>query len=614
MDNIFAQSEIVTNVMTNLIEDSVKKAWEKTKYFFKDLDAKDSIRYKTAYETYLINTRRKNSQIKTIIYRRAPKDLYSFYECIGVRYNGKTISTDKITDLFNIGNKIIVSGTGGIGKSILFRHLFLNTVEETSYIPVLIELRSFNILENKEISIYEGIYKILTDNGFELSREYFEYSMKEGAYVILFDGFDEVNRDKTEKVTNEIKALTEKYNCNKYLVSSRPSEEFIGWNDFKEVETLSLSKQQALSLISKIDFDETVKNVFYKELDERLYDSYESFASNPLLLNIMLLTFQKHAVIPERLNDFYEEAFVTLFNAHDATKDAYVRDIRSGLGCEEFKYVFSYICFKSYFSGEFEFSETKLQGYINQAKEKLGKNQFSTDDYQDDLTHSVCMLIKEGLVYRFAHRSFQEYFAAWYTCKLTDDIQRKLLQNWIKESDAAISDAYFQMLFNLQSDKVNKIILGPIVAEVREIYNELGFSIEFIEKLFKRISIKKNYRNKNETYGISLTIRDKYHCRGMILVTRLNVFPYSDIAYKEDEKVLYEKVEEYFKDNEKKVKHRHSYDLSFETILSIVTEEELLNGLKWFDDQLNFGFEILEKYEKENVSRKKKVASILEEL
>ena len=78
MDNIFAQSEIVTNVMTNLIEDSVKKAWEKTKYFFKDLDAKDSIRYKTAYETYLINTRRKNSQIKTIIYRRAPKDLYSF--------------------------------------------------------------------------------------------------------------------------------------------------------------------------------------------------------------------------------------------------------------------------------------------------------------------------------------------------------------------------------------------------------------------------------------------------------------------------------------------------------------------------------------------------------
>ena len=66
--------------------------------------------------------------------------------------------------------------------------------------------------------------------------------------------------------------------------------------------------------IKKLEFDEVVKDTFYKELDRTLYDKYESFASNPLLLNIMLLTFQKHASIPERLNDFYDEAFVTLFN------------------------------------------------------------------------------------------------------------------------------------------------------------------------------------------------------------------------------------------------------------------------------------------------------------
>lgn len=178
MDNIVTQSEIVSNVITNLIEDSVKNAWEKTRVFFKNLKDTEAIRYKTAYETYLINTRRKNSQIKTIIYRRAPKDLYSFYECIGVRYNGKIINTEKITNLFSVGNKIIVSGTGGIGKSILFKHLFLNTIEETSFIPVLIELRSFNILDTKDISLYDGIYKSLVDNGFELDKECFEYSMK----------------------------------------------------------------------------------------------------------------------------------------------------------------------------------------------------------------------------------------------------------------------------------------------------------------------------------------------------------------------------------------------------------------------------------------------------
>ena len=133
---------------------------------------------------------------------------------------------------------------------------------------------------------------------------------------------------------------------------------------------------------------------------------------------VMLLTFQKHASIPERLNDFYDEAFVTLFNVHDATKDSYVRDIRSGLGCEDFKLVFSYICFKSYFNGEFQFSESRIRFYIQQAKEKFDRFNFTVENFQEDLTQSVCMLVKEGGTYRFSHRSFQEYFAAWYTCKL----------------------------------------------------------------------------------------------------------------------------------------------------------------------------------------------------
>ena len=131
------------------------------------------------------------------------------------------------------------------------------------------------------------------------------------------------------------------------------------------------------------------------------------------------------------------------------------------MGCEDFKHVFAYLCFKSYFNGEFEFTEGRLRYYLQQAKDKLSRIKFSIEDFQEDLTMSVCMLVKEGLVYRFSHRSFQEYFAAWYTCKLTDDIQAKLLSNWIKESDSIFSDSYFQMLFDLQSEKVNKIVLCP---------------------------------------------------------------------------------------------------------------------------------------------------------
>lgn len=613
MDMINKQ-EVIIQVATNLIEDSIKGAWEKVKKIFKDIDAKDAIRYQTAYESYLRNTSHRNSKIKTIIYRRAPKDLYSFYECIGVLFNGKTYSTEKVTNLFELGNKIIVTGTGGVGKSILFKHLFLNTIEETGLIPVLIELRSFNILDLKDISLYQSIFKNLCNNGFELSEEYFEYSMKEGGYIIFLDGYDEVNRDKLEKITNEIKALSEKYNDNKFYLSSWPSEDFIGWSDFCEVETLALNKQQALSLVKKIDFDEKAKETFYKELDDHLYDDYQSFASNPLLLNIMLLTFQKHASIPERLNDFYEEAFVTLFNVHDATKDSYVRDIRSGLGCEDFKYVFAYLCFKSYFNGEFEFSEMRLHYYLQQAKDKLSRIKFSIEDFQEDLTSSVCMLVKEGLVYRFSHRSFQEYFAAWYTCKLTDDIQAKLLSNWIKESDSVFSDSYFQMLFDLQSEKVNKIVLCPILTEVKQLYLEKGFSLELLSELFEGIKVGKRNAGKTYRYNISLTIRNKYLCYGLMLNNQLNEYPYEDSA-QEKEKELYEKIAAYIlqRDGEKP-KKASIFSMTFENILDVVSEEELLGCLKWFEKQVIYAIHILEECSEANISRKKKVSSILEEL
>lgn len=611
MDSTDSQ-QFLTNVATNIVEDSAKNAWNKIKKFFQDLDAKDSIRYKTAYEKYLINTEQKVSKIKTIIYRRAPKDLYSFYECIGVLYNGNTINTENINNLLEIGNKIIVTGTGGVGKSILFKHLFLNTVAETEYIPVLIELRSFNIHDVKDISIYTAIYKCLVDNGFELSEEYFEYSLREGAYIIFFDGYDEVNRDKTEKITSEIKALSEKYGENKFFISSRPSEEFIGWNDFCEVETLKLNKQQALNLVKKLEFDEVVKDTFCKELDRTLYNKYESFASNPLLLNIMLLTFQKHASIPERLNDFYDEAFVTLFNVHDATKDSYVRDIRSGLGCEDFKLVFSYICFKSYFNGEFQFSESRIRFYIQQAKEKFDRFNFTVENFQEDLTQSVCMLVKEGGTYRFSHRSFQEYFAAWYTCKLVDDVQAKLLLNWIQESDSVFSDSYFTMLFDLQSEKVNKIILCPILKEVKKLYLQYGFSIDLLNILFEGMKFTKRLNGEEMRYSTSLTIKNQYLCYGLMLNNRLNMFPYSDNNDKQ-EKQIFEKMEKYMVNKNHK-RNARSLSATFDEVLEVLKPEELLKHLEWFQNQIEFAIQIVEKYDDKKISRKKKVSTILEEL
>ena len=608
----FDSQKIIADVTTSLITEAIKSGWQRVKKFFKDLDAKDSIYYGNAYSDYLQNTYERNSKIKTLIYRRVPKDLYSFYECVGVQYKNTIIDTSNVTNLLKISNKLIITGTGGIGKSILLKHLFLNTIENTEYIPVLIELRKFNNIEPKDISLYNAIYQNLSDNGFKLEDEYYSYSLSEGGYVILLDGFDEVNREKVGKVSEEIKNFTGKYNDNRFVISSRPSDNFIGWNDFHEATACQLTKEQALSLIRKTEFDETVKNTFYNALDNELFEKYNSFASNPLLLTIMLLTFNNHASIPEKLNDFYEEAFATLFNMHDATKDCYVRDIRSSLGCEDFKMIFAYICFKSYFKGDFEFSEARLRDYIQQAKEKFNDRCFSVDDFQEDLTLSVCMLVKDGLNYRFTHRSFQEYFAAWYTCKLTDDVQSKLLTGWLSESSSCLTDEYIGMLFDLQTDKVNKIIFCPGIKTIKSIYEEHGFSCDLLRKMFDGITINRRYFKENgqtrKCYVASLYVKDRYLCNIMQLACRLNKYPFprSPEFNTETEEIL-----------QKIVLSKHNslpQTWTFDEIFPIIDPDQLLFCVQWFDRHLHFCFDIYEKYSENAALKKRKVSSIIDEL
>ena len=46
--------------------------------------------------------------------------------------------------IFQKNNKIIVTGTGGVGKSMLMKHIFINQIDTASSIPIFIELKSIN--------------------------------------------------------------------------------------------------------------------------------------------------------------------------------------------------------------------------------------------------------------------------------------------------------------------------------------------------------------------------------------------------------------------------------------------------------------------------------------
>lgn len=609
MENNLNINKISAEVITDLAKTTAKTLYKKVITYITDIQVKEEIDFGYAYESYLKYAKSVHEKIKTLLYRHTAKNIYSFYECVGLNKNGNIIDTTDVNNVLEISKKIIITGTGGIGKSVMMKHFFLNILQNTHYIPVLIELRGLNEFDEKNVNLIDYIYNVMDTLKFKLERKYFDYSLETGCYVILLDGFDEVKNEISKQVTNQIFALSKKYPDNHYILSSRPLEEFIGWNQFEELCAESLSKKQALSLINKIEYDQKIKENFYKELEDNLYDKYETFASNPLLLTIMLLTFENRASIPDKLNDFFEQAFTTLFHTHDATKGGYKRDIQSKLGYEDFKAVFSYFCFKSFFNSDYKFSENKVLEYIGGAKQKqIIEINFNSIDFLKDLTNSVCMLIHEGLEYRFSHRSFQEYFAALYTIQLDDIQQKRFLKLWLQSDVYRTTSNYLDMLYELEPSRFVKNVIVPGIRELKGMFEENGESEEWlIDFICESVYVKE----KNKGKICTIVIKETYFYEMIRRACDIGGF-YKNHMNKE--KNQQNRVSEKNLIGILESKHKIGSNNRFSQIEQKENEKKMLETLYRIIERYKFAVCYVESIDKDPLARKKKFSSMLEEL
>lgn len=510
------ESELILKTFENpWVQGIVNKIFTKGKEFLNDLNEKEKIQWGIAFEKYLKKTNESFSKTKTLLYRDTPVDIYDFYECISLLKAGEThIDTQEINNILNEGHKILITGLGGVGKTILMKHLFLNTIKTTNLIPVLIELRRINGKTVSDFDLKKYIIDTLKDYNLNLSEKYYDYTFDEGYYVFLFDGYDEVEDKLKITLKAEISKFSLKYNKNYFIISSRPSSEFISWENFLELKSLHLNKEQAISMIKKLKYDTKVKESFCKDLENGLLENYHTFASIPLLLIIMLLTYEATATIPNKLNEFYEQAFSVLFNKHDATKGLYTREIRSKLGYESFKKAFSYFCFRTYFESKYSFSHSEISFFITKINDKkLEIPEIKSRDFLYDLMYSVCMILEDGLEYKFIHRSFQEYFAAIYIRNLSDEKQKNFFKSYLNRGITNNDVSFYQILYELQRERFILNILEPFINEVEDNIDkkmkEMNYSkkraffeVQFsaLEFFYNKNSKLLSFRNRMDSY------------------------------------------------------------------------------------------------------------------
>lgn len=383
-----------------------------------------------------------------------------------------------------------IYGYGGIGKSTMLKYFFLKEIEKATSdnnqrIPIYIELRKYNFDSNKRREFLNFIYEEAKVLGFDLEFKYFEYMAKKGRFIFLLDAFDEISSNNMEQAATEIEELATKYSNNPILVTSRklPFNHINNASLFHPYQTNGLSKDEAIALISRISkfpiaqLKEEVFERFINSLEVHLYDEYQSFAENPILLFLMLQMFERNASFPTEKATFIKDSYRLLYKEHDHSKlVALTREFKTDLPESTMMRVISHLCFLTYFENngkKSEFTESEILSLLDRVLNDEGKSSTRAEDLLADLITCLCIIHKEGQSYYFVHNIFQEFYSANYLYDLDNEVQEQFFKDNFLAEDMnsrlidTTSEYYHELDKEFNKKKLKYNIFLPVLEELK---------------------------------------------------------------------------------------------------------------------------------------------------
>ena len=387
------------------------------------------------FNKYLKKAESFYSTKKTLLYAEKPHPFYEMYVCNNISYRkGFSEVTLKDATVARLDSKyVIIRGLGGLGKTMFLTHLFLSSRNATE-VPLLLFLKNYG--ENTG-SIFNFILNSIREFDAGINESDIAEALDGKKLVLLMDGLDEIKSDYVESFEKELEVFIKTWSETPVIITSRPINQFISYNKFLLCDIQPLEKEQ-------------------------LYESHRQFASNPLLLTIMLMTYSTFGEIPAKMHVFYSKAYETMSRLHDATKGSYRRKLHTKLSPEDFAKYFAEFCARTYRDQIIEFDKTLFSSYMRKVMERAPEEhaKIPLKNFLRDLTDNLCIMYKEGEKYYFIHRSFQEYFTAVY---FASGFDTKLINvgKFFDTNGARNYDKTFDMLYDMIPSKVERFIFMP---------------------------------------------------------------------------------------------------------------------------------------------------------
>ena len=429
------------------------------------------------FDNYLKAATEKYGTVKTLLYDKEPVDFYSFYvpndilsyrlgrgsinPLIDSLYADLKTSTRKFRQARP--RKMIITGMGGLGKSMMMRHLFLQASERQNTfgrVPFLIPLKGYKSDQHEIIQLILVAARVFDSS---LNANDILDLLKEGKAILLFDGLDEISLDLRNGFEEKLNSFSDAYMNNPMVVSSRPYSKFVALDQFTTYRLCPFNRTQALEMIDKLDFQSDapeIKERFVRALKERLFRTHLEFTQNPLLLTLMLMTFNYNGDIPQGLTGFYREAFETLAKRHDASKPGLERIMETHLDTDGLAQLLSLFCALSFVNHKYDYQQHEMVEYFEKAKELfVGTLDARATDFITDVKDNICLMYFEDARYHYIHRSFQEYFTALYFSKINDDKLPRVAE-FVNKTGAQAIDM-LDMLYTMIQLKVEQFIFLP---------------------------------------------------------------------------------------------------------------------------------------------------------
>lgn len=441
-------------IAAEFLKQNLDMLFDGAKGFFKGAADKFRLHLDSTYRQYLTTLLEKYSKAKSFLLRGEAVPLYQFYVPLDLKTKNKTITAPSIGDLLRLTNNTIITGSAGCGKSMLVRHLLLNSLLSKTRVPIFVELRQFNTFDG---DLFQLIINTLTTHKFAMDAEYIRKAIELGHFILFLDGYDEVAHGRRQHVRSTIHEFAKLNDKNAFILTSRPDPELEGWQSFSLAQVAPLSLDQAHLLVEKLPFDDKLKTRFLTDLRADLFCKHQSFLSNPLLLSIMLLSYGQSASIPTKLSVFYNQAYEALFERHDVLKNGFKRQVLSPLDIQDFARLFSAFCLQTYDKRKLEFTHTEALEYIESSQDIVGIR-CNKDNYLKDLIQAVCLMVQDGLQIVYAHRSFQEYFVARFICEARPEVQEQLIKKYMHMVGR---DSVFSMLHEMRPEIIEQHYILP---------------------------------------------------------------------------------------------------------------------------------------------------------